>query len=256
MRIKLTTRTGCSDAPPVLSGTEGSFAPSAKDGIQSARLHAIDQPLISSSAVAESITHGRGNGVGGFFSDDNNGNYQGGLPQRVYITGMLIALGGILMFFTALVSAWVVRRGFPNTDWQPIALPRILWLNTLILLASSAVLAFSRRCRIARRDSECRHCWAVTTILGMLFLAGQLLAWRQMFAAGLFLATNPGSSFFYVFTGAHGLHILGGIAALLWVGLRPSRRLTRNTATRVVALYWHFLGVIWVLIFALLVMER
>jgi cytochrome c oxidase subunit 3 len=168
---------------------------------------------------------------------------------------MLIALAAILMFFMALISAWTVRRGFPNTDWQPILLPRILWLNTLILLVSSATLAFSRHCLVVGRDSDHRHWWRITTILGMLFLAGQLLAWRQMFAAGLFLATSPNSSFFYVFTTAHGLHILGGIAALPFVAFHTSRRLARETATRVVAMYWHFLCALWVVVFALLVLQ-
>lgn len=190
------------------------------------------------------------------FDQGGGGNNDAGVPQRVYVTGMILALGGILMVFMALVSAWVVRREFPNSDWQPIDLPRILWLNTLILAASSVALAHSRRCFLARRNAEHHHWWSVATILGTFFLAGQLLAWRQMFAAGLFLASNPSSSFFYVLTAAHGLHLLGGIAALLTLPLRRPRRLTRETATRVVALYWHFLAWLWLLIFALLVMER
>jgi len=209
------------------------------------------------ATVADTVTHGsRGNnGSRGLFGGGNQGHSEEVFPQRVYITGMLIALGGIVMFFTALISAWVVRRGFPNTDWRPIALPGIVWLNTLILIASSATLALAERCLITRRDSDHRHWWHVTAILGALFLTGQVLAWRQMFTVGLFLATSPSSSFFYVFTGAHGLHILGGVAALLFLGFNDPRRLTREATTRVVGLYWHFLAALWVLLFALLLTE-
>jgi len=198
---------------------------------------------------------GGNGGAGDFFGHGDDGKNGAQFPQRVYLTGMLIALGAILMFFMALLSAWSVRRAFPNTDWHKIPLPRILWLNTLILLASSATLAFSRRRLIAGLDSDHRHWWQVTTILGMLFLAGQLLAWRQMWGAGFFLATNPSSSFFYVFTAAHGLHVLGGLAALLFVASHTPRRVTRETATRVVTLYWHFLAAMWFLIFLLFLVE-
>ena len=209
------------------------------------------------SSVVELIERNGGGRVGNGepFGNGGEGSGNPGVPQRTYVTGMILALGGILMFFMALVSAWIVRRGFPNSDWQPIAVPPILWLNTFILLASSFTLARSRRCLGAGRDTDYRHWWSVTTILGVFFLCGQLLAWRQMFAAGLFLATNPSSSFFYVFTAAHGLHIFGGIAALFLVALRSPRRLTRETATKIVAMYWHFLGALWLFLFALLLLE-
>lgn len=209
---------------------------------------------MSGSAIFEAIEQkgGGNNGGRGFPARGGDGHREPGIPQRVYVTGMLIALGGILMFFAALVSAWVVRKGLSPADWQPFSVPRILWLNTTILLASSVTLTYSLRCLAARREADYRHWWGVTTILGALFLAGQLLAWRQMFASGLFLVTSPNTSFFYVFTAAHGLHVLGGVAALLAVEVHTPRRLTRETATRLVAMYWHFLGVLWLFIFAML----
>ena len=205
-------------------------------------------------AVAESIGSGSGanGGAGGRSRRGGGGDPNYPTPQRVYITGMLLALGGILMFFTAFVSAWVVRRGLPNTDWQPISLPRILWLNTLLLAASGVTLAYARRCLRTGREADHRHWLSLTTILGIGFLTGQLLAWRQMLAEGLFLATSPGVSFFYVFTGAHALHVLGGIAALFALAIRRPRRLTPDTATTVVALYWHFLAALWLLILVVL----
>ena len=205
------------------------------------------------STIAESIERS-GGANGECFGRGGGGDPKYPARQRVYITGMLIALGGILMFFSALVSAWVVRRGLPNTDWQPIPLPHILWLNTALLAASGVTLAYSRRCLLTGREADHRHWWSLTAIVGIGFLAGQLLAWRQMVAAGLFLATTPGASFFYVFTAAHALHVLGGIAALLALTVRLPSRLTPETATYVVALYWHFLTALWLLIFVVLLL--
>ena len=207
------------------------------------------------------------NGGGSF---GGNGHYGGGggdegmgssgaarVPQRTYVTGMTVALGGILMFFMALVSAYIVRKGMPNSGWVPLPIfPRILWLNTAVLVASSITLAHARRLLRVDDQAGFRHFWAVTTILGIFFLIGQIVAWRQLVHAGVYLATNPSSSFFYVFTAAHGLHVLGGIAALLSVLFRPTHKLTRSTATEVVGMYWHFMDGLWVFLFLLLILGR
>jgi cytochrome c oxidase subunit III len=178
------------------------------------------------------------------------------VPQRAYVTGMVIALSGILMFFMALVSAYIVRKDMPNSAWVQLNVPRVLWLNTLILIASSFTLARSRARLLADDLPGFRHWWSVTTILGVFFLIGQVIAWRQLAAAGLFLATNPASSFFYVFTAAHGLHLLGGVLALLYIAFRPTHRLTRGTATEIVSMYWHFMDGLWVFLFLLLLLGR
>jgi cytochrome c oxidase subunit 3 len=169
---------------------------------------------------------------------------------------MVIALGGISMFFVALVSAFIVRKGFPNNDWQPLEVPRILWLNTLILLASSFTLERARKNYLAHQEEVFRHWWGVTAILGLFFLTGQVIAWRQLGAAGVFVSTNPSSSFFYVFTVAHGLHLLGGITALLAVAFHPVRHLTRSTAAEVVAIYWHFMDGLWLILFVLFLVSQ
>jgi cytochrome c oxidase subunit III len=200
-----------------------------------------------------------GNGTGGLPPGDGSGSdgsfRSAAVPQRTYVTGMLIALGGILMFFAALVSALVVRKGLSAVAWQTVEVPRILWVNTLILLGSSATLARSRRFLFAHDDASFRHWWGVTTILGLFFVAGQIVAWRQLVAAGVYLATNASSSFFYVFTAAHGLHLLGGIAAMLAVAFRRGRHLASSTATEVVSIYWHFLDFLWLCLFVLLLLQ-
>jgi cytochrome c oxidase subunit III len=190
----------------------------------------------------------------------DGGDEGGGAPRqpaRLYLTGLTMGLAAILMFFMALTSAYVVRKGLGN-DWRTLGLPPVLWINTLVLLASSATIYRARR-RLARLDlAGFRHWWGVTIALGLLFLLGQLLAWRQLVHQGVYLATNPSSSFFYVLTAAHGAHLLGGIVALLVVGLRPWRRarMTRSTAAELASIYWHFMDGLWVFIFLLLHLGR
>jgi cytochrome c oxidase subunit III len=205
-----------------------------------------------------------GNGRGGEGKppggDGGGGGNEGGagrraVPQRTYVTGMTVALGAILMFFMALVSAYIVRKGTSN-DWRPLEVPRILWLNTAVLVFSSLTLSRSRKRFLEGDQSAFRHWWLVSCALGVLFLAGQIIAWLQLEKAGVFLATNPSSSFFYVFTAAHGLHLLGGVLALFWVAVLPLRRLTQGTATAIAAMYWHFMDGLWVFIFLLLLLGR
>lgn len=182
--------------------------------------------------------------------------FDGRVPQRTYMTGMMIALGAIFMFFVALASASIVRKGLGSADWQPFDLPRILWLNTLTLVASSVTLAHSRRRFLAQRFTEFHHWWGVTTILGIFFLAGQIIAWWQLASSGVFVSTSPNGGFFYVFTVAHGLHLLGGIAGLLAVLWWSSGRILRKTATEVVALYWHCMTVLWLGVLLFLVATK
>jgi cytochrome c oxidase subunit 3 len=174
------------------------------------------------------------------------------LPRR-YSTAIAIALVSILMFFMALASAFIVlRRG--SDVWVTVHLPPILLVNTLILLASSFTLEAARR-RLSLADlSGFRKLWLLTTGLGILFVAGQLVAWRQLVAQGVYIASNQASSFFYIFTGAHAVHLLGGVGALLYVSFRKSdqKRISLSTAAEIVSYYWHFMDGLWVFLLALL----
>ena len=128
-----------------------------------------------------------------------SGENNAAVPQRAYMTGMTVALAAILMFFMALVSAFIVRKG-ASDDWRLFPIPSILWVNTAVLLASSFTLSRARRLLLKGEESGFKRWWALTTVLGFLFLAGQLVAWRQLVDDGIYLASNPSSSFFYVFT--------------------------------------------------------
>lgn len=200
-----------------------------------------------------------GNGAGhdGFGGGDRWESASWSVPATAYRTGMWMALIAILMLFAAFTSALVVRRGISN-DWVPTALPRILYLNTLVLLASSGALELSRR-SLARRESERFTRWLYATlILGVAFIAGQLVAWRELAARGVYLATNPSSSFFYLLTAAHGLHLIGGIAVLgyLVIHAREFAGAARKpTAVEVTSIYWHFMDGLWVYILLLLMVR-
>jgi cytochrome c oxidase subunit III len=189
-----------------------------------------------------------GDGGGG---DRRDGQSEPPVARR-YRTAIGLAMVSILIFFMALASAFIVRK--TSTDWIPAKLPSVIWVNTLLLLASSATLEFSRR-RLAVGDSDgFRKHWKMTTVLGGLFLVGQLVAWRQLVVQGVYVATNPASSFFYIFTAAHGIHVIGGVCALLYVLLRnfDKTKVPRPVAAEVASYYWHFMDGLWVFLLALL----
>jgi cytochrome c oxidase subunit 3 len=178
-------------------------------------------------------------------------------------TGVWVAVSAIAMSFAALTSALIVRQG-SGSDWQRFVLPRILYLDTVILIASSYTLELSRKRFAAASSSRAVAAkptladtaalrssglyWLnMTLTLGLLFVVGQFLAWRGLASQGLFLATSPSSSFFYVLTAMHGLHLLGGVLGLIYVGYRLRRnRRNAQTSLGTAAVYWHFVDLLWV----------
>jgi cytochrome c oxidase subunit III len=178
-------------------------------------------------------------------------------PLQPAQTGIWVALGAITMSFAALTSALVVRQG-TAPDWDHLTLPPVLYLNTLCLVGSSITLEFARR-RIAAyaRGIELQLAvpmrWMVATlILGLLFVAGQYAGWLQLTAAGVYLASNPNSSFFYVFTGLHAAHVLGGLLGLVYVMSKLQRSILKRSTFAAAAQYWHFMGLLWLYLLLLL----
>ena len=196
--------------------------------------------------------------------------------------GLLVALTPILMLFVSFTSAYVVRQGLPTLDprtnnlirdWIPVALPRLLLLNTFVLLVSSLSMELARRqlqSQVAHANSspvagdtlasKIRMPWlAATLVLGFAFLFGQWTAWQQLAANGFYVATTPSSSFVYLLTGAHAAHLLGGVLALIVAGIASllHRSLkTRSIVVDVTAWYWHFMAVLWIYIFCLMKFVR
>ena len=168
-----------------------------------------------------------------------------------------VAIAAITMSFAAFTSALIVRQG-SSTDWRHITLPSILYLSTLLLVCSSGALEIARR-RIAtfmgglaRQVASPQRWLYVTLSLGLLFVAGQYMAWLQLRSKGLYLATNPNSSFFYVFTAVHAVHVLGGLGGLVRVIHKLHKSALRRSTLDATSYYWHFMGVLWVYLFLLL----
>ena len=174
-------------------------------------------------------------------------------------TGVWVGMAAITMTFAAFTSAMVIRQGSAY-DWQHFTLPSVLYFDTAVLLASSFTLELARK-RLSGYihgaqtlfSSAKLYLW-LTLALGVVFLVGQYTAWLQLRSEGLYLATNPSSSFFYLFTVLHALHLFGGIAGL---GLAVKRCSKAQPTLRVstlstVSYYWHFMDVLWIYLFLLL----
>lgn len=196
-------------------------------------------------------------GSGSHFIDKGFGDYGSGdeAAQRIETAklGIWVALGSITMLFAAFTSAYIVRSA--GDDWIPLEVPPILWLNTAVLLLSSVAMEIARRAFVVWRPVAFRKWLLATAILGVLFLAGQLAAWGQLAAQGIYLQSHPHSSFFYVLTGVHAVHLLVGILALFYVlALATRYRLTpgESSSPSVCATYWHFVGGIWLYLMVVL----
>src|ERR1044071_3662480 len=139
-----------------------------------------------------------------------------------YRIGMLVSLASIAMLFTSLSSAYIVRSG-AMTDWFPIAVPRVLFGSTALLLLASVSIEIARRKLKQNSSASHNRYLSLTVLLGLGFLASQLIAWRQLEHQGIYISTHPHSSFFYLLTGAHGFHVAGGLLALGFLWLRSPR---------------------------------
>jgi len=198
---------------------------------------------------------GGDDGDGG--GDDGNRRRNWSASPKRYSTAIAIGIVAILMFFMALASAFIVlRRG--SAVWVTVHLPFVVWPNTCVLLASSFTLEAARRRLFLADLSGFQKFWLFTTVLGFLFVGGQLIAWRQLVAQGIYIASNQASSFFYIFTGAHAVHLLGGVCALLYVLVRKFKETTvsRSTAAEVASYYWHFMDGLWIFLLALLYLGK
>ncbi len=173
------------------------------------------------------------------------------LPSVKVGLGVFLAVATSL--FALLISAYHMRM--MGEDWSKLALPRVLWLNTAVLILASVAM---QRTRIAARHGQLDRVQGGLIAGGIFtfsFLAGQLWAWQQMAAAGYFLTANPAYSFFYLLTAVHGLHLLGG----LWVWGKTTARVFRGAEVGKVRLsvelctvYWHYLLLVWLVLFAVL----
>jgi len=179
-----------------------------------------------------------------------------------YRIGVLVSLASIAMLFTSLSSAYIVRSGV-TYDWYPIAVPRVMFGSTALLILGSVSIEFARRKLRQGLSGTYSKYVLLTLLLGIGFLVSQLLAWRQLAAQGIFISTHPHSSFFYTLTGTHAVHIIGGLLGLSLLWWRSRRSLDdarliakRQAAADAVAIYWHFMDALWIYLFLLLFLWR
>ena len=188
---------------------------------------------------------------GGGGGDPGGEGYRAG--ER-YKLAVWLVIAGVVMFFAAISSAMVVRRG-TGDDWTGVVLPGVLWVSTALLVVSSLTFELARLQLRKGTLARLRLWVAVTALLGAGFMVAQYLGWRELFGQGVYVASTPGSSFFYLLTGAHALHLTGGMIVLAYTTLRVwSARpwVTRASAIEASALYWHFMDALWLYLFGLM----
>ena len=204
---------------------------------------------------------GKGNdGRGGGDGSGGNGRREPSnspLPLGAYKIAIWIAIISITMLFLALTVVMMARAA-ESSNWIHTAVPSLLYINTLVLLTSSFTLERSKRALKREADKQFVRWLHVTTALGIAFIAGQLVAWRELAAQGIYITTNPSSSFLYLLTAAHGLHLLGGILALLYLVFRARKIISeprKRIAVDITAIYWHFMDALWIYLLILLAVK-
>lgn len=180
-----------------------------------------------------------------------------GVPAKR--VGLWVFLAVVTSFFALFMVMYTGRSG--SADWRPVPVPQLLWLNTIFLLLSSVALQRARSAANRDNFTGVKVNLAVGGIFTIVFVLGQLFAWKQLNSSGYFLAANPANTFFYLLTGLHGLHLIGG----LWVWARMINRtwnklgslnVTQSAGIRLsiqlCSVYWHFLFILWLILFYLL----
>lgn len=212
---------------------------------------------MAGTLTVPSTTKTDGGGRGPDPGDGGFGDYGSGgdAAKRIETAklGMWVALGSMTMLFAAFTSAYIVRSA--GEDWIPLAVPPLLWINTAVILLSSVAMEMARRAFVAWRPVAFRKWLLATAALGVSFLFGQVVAWGQLAEQGIYLQSHPHSSFFYVLTGVHALHLVAGVLALCYVLVLATRyRLTpgESSSPSVCATYWHFVGAVWVYLMVVL----
>ncbi len=176
-------------------------------------------------------------------------------PQRIHPQRfiMWIAIGSIVMMFAGMTSAYIVKKNQGN--WLAIELPVVFWYSTAVILASSLTLYLANTALQAGKTSFYKTLITITAILGVVFISMQWEGFKDLETRGIALIgpqSNSASSFLFVITGLHMLHVLGGVIALIVTFFRSfwlQEGQTNLVPTQIVATYWHFVDVLWIYLF-------
>jgi cytochrome c oxidase subunit III len=192
-----------------------------------------------------------GSGPGRRFdrSEQPDGSSAAGSPA---VIAVWLFVGAVILIFAAFTSTFLTRR--LQDDWRVGPLPPLLWVTTGVLLASSATLEWSRSAARRSHPRVARTAVTLTAVLGAAFLTGQVVVWRELMANGVGMAASAHSAFFYLLTITHGLHVAAGVLALVYAAFKV-RGVVDDAVSGVlapVAIYWHFVDVLWLYVFAIL----
>jgi cytochrome c oxidase subunit 3 len=164
-----------------------------------------------------------------------------------------VAIGSILMMFAGLTSAYIVKRS--QASWLMIEIPMMFWYSTATILASSVTVQLALKALKKREMINYRRLLAVTAVLGVLFIVLQIVGFRQFAAQDIRLVgagSNASYSFLLAISGLHGIHVLGGVVALVVIAIRALNSSTRSYSSvplEIAATYWHFVDALWIYLF-------
>jgi len=179
--------------------------------------------------------------------------YGGVLSRPTAKLGLWVFLAVVTSLFALLISAYAMRMKLG--DWSPMPKPGLLWLNTGVLIVTSVAMEWTRAAANRGQTGDVRSGLVAAGVLTFVFLAGQLVVWQQLNASGYFVAVNPANDFFYLLTALHGLHLLGGLVAWgrttakVWRGVEVGKV---RLSVELCAMYWHYLLLVWLVLFAVL----
>jgi cytochrome c oxidase subunit III len=168
-------------------------------------------------------------------------------------TGLFVFLAVISSMFLLFIVSYYSRSQFP--DWEVMKDPEILWVNTLVLVLASIALQLASNAAKQGVSSKLTYALSAGAVLTLVFVAGQFVAWEQMIKAGYYAQQNPSYAFFYLVTGLHALHLIGGLWFMGLLGFRLKRKKNKEALLQSVALcatYWHYLLLVWIALFTLL----
>jgi cytochrome c oxidase subunit 3 len=180
--------------------------------------------------------------------------HHGPLGTNTKLIGLLTFLAVVTSFFALILSAYALRMELG--DWVPLTEPQMLWTNTAMLVAASGVFQWTRNAAENGQQGRLQPGLLITGVLTLGFVLGQFVAWQQLQNSGQFITNNPANAFFYFLTGAHAVHILGGMyvwaRATLNVVLGKGDADSIRRSIELCTIYWHFLLVVWLVLFGLL----
>lgn len=205
-----------------------------------------------------------GGGGGNNGGDNNNPNHDSfeeaeTYPSNKFRITMWFMLMVVIMTFSGLIGAYIVISTNGVLEWKPFNLPIQVWISTNLILASSITYTVAQKALNNDNQQKAKNWLLATTAFGGMFIASQILAWLELVRQGVYVQSNPYAGFFYILTGVHALHVMGGIIVLGYLVLRTWQKTSseseltiRKTISNAVGWYWHFMDAIWIVLFLLL----